>query len=62
MNVKLAVFVGAGLANVSLPNILLLDGVLELLPNTNSGCFAADSGGLVFAEKLKPPLAGCCAG
>lgn len=62
LNVKLAVFVGAGVANASLPNIPLLDGALELLPNTKSGCFAADSGGFVLAEKLKLLLAGCCAG
>lgn len=54
-------FVGAELApNVSLPKVLLLFcGVLELLPNVKSG-FAGDVAGLTFAEKLNPPLAGCC--
>lgn len=54
------VFVEAVLApNVPLPNILLLLGVFELLPNAKS--FVDDEAGLTFVEKLNPlPVAGCC--
>ena len=61
LNAKLGAFVGA--VFVGAPNepnmVLLLCGVLELLPNVKNG-FADDAGGLVLAEKLNPPLDGCC--